>query len=126
METRVRRMMQRLSTDNRTTVESEIGMSEEAHGAITHRHFNVNWRDAENYDLVLSTERLSVEECIDEIESLMQRPRFQETPESIRLVEDLALDWSVRSALRRDARTADVAVTVKSDMGVVFRFAHSG
>lgn len=119
LEMRVARMMQRLATDNRAAVESEIALSEEAHGAITRRHFGLNWRDAEHYDLVLSTERLSVEECVDEVERVMQFPCFQETPESIRLVEDLALEWSVRSALRRDARTADTQITVKGDGGVV-------
>jgi cytidylate kinase len=119
METRVSRMMQRLSTDNRAAVESEIALSEEAHSAITKRHFNVNWRDAEHYDLVLSTERLSVEECVAQVEAAMALPRFQETPESVRMVEDLALEWAVRSALRREARTADVSITVKGEGGVV-------
>jgi len=119
METRVGRMMQRLGTDNRAAVESEIALSEEAHSAITKRHFNINWRDPEHYDLVLSTERLSVEECVEEVDAMMKRPRFQETPDSIRMVENLALEWAVRSALRRDARTADVAVTVQGDGGVV-------
>ena len=119
LETRVSRMMERLATDNRATVESEIELSEEAHTAITKRHFNVNWRDAENYDLVLSTERLSVDECVDEIENMMKRPRFQETPESVRMVENLATEWAVRSALRRDSRTADVAITIQGDAGLV-------
>jgi len=119
METRVSRMMQRLATDNRSTVESEIQLSEEAHSAITKRHFGVNWRDAEHYDMVLCTERLSVDECVEEIEGMMKRPRFQETPQSVRMVEDLALEWAVRAALRREARTADVAITVQGDGGVV-------
>jgi hypothetical protein len=74
LETRIARMMERLSTDNRATVESEILLSEEAHGAITKRLFGVNWKDSEHYDLVLSTERLTVEECVEEIEGLMKRP----------------------------------------------------
>jgi cytidylate kinase len=119
METRVGRMMQRLATDNRSTVESEIQLSEEAHSAITKRHFGVNWRDAEHYDIVLCTERLSVDECVEEIEGVMRRPRFQETPQSLRMVEDLALEWAVRAALRREARTADVAITVQGEGGVV-------
>ena len=119
METRVSRMMQRLATDNRSTVESEIQLSEEAHSAITKRHFGVNWRDSEHYDMVLCTERLSVEECVEEIEGVMKRPRFQETPQSVRMVEDLSLEWAVRAALRREARTADVAITVQGDGGVV-------
>jgi cytidylate kinase len=118
METRISRMMERLGTDNRSTVESEILLSEEAHSAITKRHFGVNWHDAEHYDLVLSTERLSVDECVEEVESVMKRACFQETPQSVRMVEDLALEWSVRSALRRDSRTADIGITVQGDNGV--------
>jgi cytidylate kinase len=118
METRIARMMQRLSTDNRATVEGEILLSEEAHTAITKRHFGVNWKDSEHYDLVLSTERLTVEDCVDEVESVMKRPIFRETPESVRMVENLSLEWAVRSALRRDSRTADVSITVRGDGGV--------
>jgi cytidylate kinase len=119
LETRIARMMQRLATDNRETVENEIQLSEEAHTAITKRHFGVNWRDPENYDLVLSTERLSVDECVAEAESMMKKRCFQETAESMRLVENLSLEWSVRAALRRDPRTADTSITVASDAGRV-------
>ncbi|MEO5677480.1 MAG: cytidylate kinase-like family protein [Usitatibacter sp.] len=118
LETRITRMMERLATDNRETVESEIQLSEEAHTAITKRHFGVNWRDPENYDVVLCTERLSVDECVDEVEGMMQRKCFQETAESRRLVEDLSREWSVRSALRRDARTTETAFTVECNDGV--------
>ncbi len=113
LETRIARMMERLATDSREAVESEIQLSEEAHSAITKRHFGVNWRDPELYDLVLSTERLSVDECVEEVESLMKRQCFQETPESVRLAHDLSLEWSVRSALRRDPRTAGTRITVE-------------
>jgi len=119
METRVTRMMERLQTDNRETVESEIQMSEEAHTAITKRHFGVNWRDPELYDLVLCTERLSVEECVDEIDGMMKRRCFQETPDSLRMVDDLATEWAVRSALRRDERTAGTHITVECSGGLV-------
>jgi cytidylate kinase len=117
MEVRVKRMMDRLATDDRGAVENEIEMSEEAHTAITRRHFGVNWRDPENYDLVLSTERLSVDECVDEVEGMMRKRTFQETEESLRMVDDLALEWGVRAALRRDARTANAAVTVQCAQG---------
>jgi hypothetical protein len=118
-EIRVERMMKRLATEDRATVENEIQLSEEAHTAITKRHFGVNWRDPENYDLVLNTERLSVEECVDEVENVMRKPRFQETPESIRLVENLALEWAVRAALRRDPSTAASSIVVECSEGKV-------
>ena len=115
LETRIARMMERLATDNRETVESEIQLSEEAHSAITKRHFGVNWRDPELYDLVLSTERLSVDECVEEVECMMKKKCFQETPESLRMVDNLATEWSLRSALRRDPRTAGTSITVECD-----------
>jgi hypothetical protein len=83
------------------TVESEIQLSEEAHTAITKRHFGVNWRDAENYDLVLYTERLSVEECVEEIEGDEAR-RVPGDAESRRMVENLSLE--VERALGAAAR----------------------
>ena len=119
LETRVQRMMERLSTDNRETVENEIQMSEEAHTAITKRHFGVNWRDPELYDLVLCTERLSVEECVDEIDGMMKRKCFQETDDSRRMVDNLATEWAVRSALRRDDRTSRTHITVEADSGTL-------
>ena len=119
LETRVLRMMERLATDNRETVENEIQMSEEAHTAITKRHFNVNWRDPELYDLVLCTERLSVDECVDEIDGMMRRKCFEETADSRRMVENLSAEWAVRSALRRDDRTARTHITIESDNGTL-------
>ncbi|HEY4998116.1 MAG TPA: cytidylate kinase family protein [Usitatibacter sp.] len=117
LETRIARMMDRLGTDQRETIENEIAMSEESHTAITRRNFGINWREPENYDLVLSTERLSVDECVDEVELAMTHGRFQETKESLRLVDNLALSWSVRAALRRDERTKNTDISVECDAG---------
>ena len=116
-ETKVERMMERLDTDKREAVENEIEMSEEAHTAITRRHFGINWREAEHYDLVLCTERLSVDECVAEIECAMKQRRFQETAASMRTVENLSLQWSVRAALRCSARTTSLNVAVECDDG---------
>jgi cytidylate kinase len=118
-EIRVRRMMERLGSDNRAAIESEIELSEEAHTAITRRHFHVNWRDSEHYDLVLNTERLSVDECVEQLDRALVLPRFQETPESLRRAEALGLEWSVRAALRRDPRTSGAEVSVQCSDGVV-------
>jgi osmotically-inducible protein OsmY len=115
--TRIDRMMERLDTDKREAVESEMAMNEESHLAITRRNFGIDWRDSEHYDLVLSTERLSVDECVDEVECAMRQRRFQETAESMRAVDNQALSWSVRSALRRDERTKGTHVSVECEAG---------
>ena len=71
MSLRVRRMMKRLNSEDEDFVNNEITISEEAHSAITRRHFGVNWQDPEHYDLVLNTERISIEECMDEVLALV-------------------------------------------------------
>lgn len=119
---RIERMMDRLGTSDRSGVEDEILMSEEAHTAIAKRHFGIDWRDPEHYDLVLSTERLNVGECVDEIENMARMPRFQETPESIRIVENLSLEWGIRAALKRDPGTSGVSIGVECDGGRVRLF----
>ncbi|HKU71771.1 MAG TPA: cytidylate kinase family protein [Burkholderiales bacterium] len=115
---RVQRMMERLNTDDREFVENEIRLSEEAHAAITRRHFGVNWQDSELYDVVLNTERLSVEECADEVMGLLDDATFRETPESQRAFRNLALSAHIRSALRQDPRTAKIVLSVMCDDGV--------
>lgn len=117
-EVRVKRMMERLNTDDRAFVENEIKLSEEAHGAITRRHFGVNWQDSELYDLALNTERLTVEECADEVLALLDDPTFQETPQSQRSFRNLALAAHIRAALRQDARTSNMTITVACEDGI--------
>ena len=118
-EMRVKRMMERLNTDDRDFVENEIRMSEEAHAAITRRHFGLNWQDSENYDLVLNTERLTIDECVDEVMGLLDDPTFEETAASQRVFANLALEAHVRAALRQDSRTNRLQISVKSEDGVV-------
>ena len=118
-EVRVKRMMERLNTDDRNFVETEIRLSEEAHAAITRRHFGLNWQDSENYDLVLNTERLTIDECVDEVMGLLDDPTFEETAESQRVFGNLALAAHVRSALRQDERTSRFQLSIKAEDGVV-------
>lgn len=119
LELRIKRMMERLNTDDRDFVENEIKLSEEAHGAITRRHFGINWQDPENYDLVLNTERLTIDECVAEIAHLLDDPEFQETAESMRALENLALQAHVRAALRQDPRTAKMMISIEAEAGRV-------
>jgi osmotically-inducible protein OsmY len=60
-----------------------------------------------------------VDECVEELDGFMKLPRFQETPESVRMAGNMALTWAVRSALRREAATAGVAITVDAEGDLV-------
>jgi cytidylate kinase len=119
MKVRVQRMMERLDSDDEEFIANEIRLSEEAHAAITRRHFGVNWQDPEQYDVVLNTERVSIEKCADEVIALTANGQFQETEESVQMLANLALETHVRAALRADPRTEKMRIAITASRGVV-------
>ncbi len=112
---RKRRMMQRLNTQDDSAVSVEIHCNDEAHTAIMRRNFGLQWTEPENYDVVFNTERVSVDECVDEVTRLVKANAFRETEQSRQLLKDLALAARVRAALRVAplTREAKIAVTAK-------------
>ncbi len=118
-ELRVKRMMERLDTSDRDVVAAEIRNSDEAQGAIARRHFDIEWQDPEGYDLSLNTERMSVEQCAEEIIHLSRKPDFVETEESHGALADLALQASIKAALRADPFTRALSFGVDSAGGRV-------
>ena len=118
-EQRVAWLQERLGTDDVDAAEEEVRRSDRAHAARMHAQFGVTWGDPLLYDLVLNTERLSVESCAAQIVALARRPEFAETEASRTMLQNLALDARVRAALRADEATREVDVTVASDRGRV-------
>lgn len=113
-ELRVKHMMARLNTSDQAFVEKEIRLSDEALTAITRRHYDADWKDAEHYDLILNTERVSIEDCADEVVALLNTPRFRETDESRQKLHDLGIISHVRAALRLDQRSRKLNVLIES------------
>jgi cytidylate kinase len=116
---RVAWLQERLGTDDVDAAEEEVRRSDRAHAARMHAQFGVTWGDPLLYDLVLNTERVSVESCAAQIVALARRPEFAETEASRTMLQNLALDARVRAALRADEATREVDVTVASDRGRV-------
>jgi cytidylate kinase len=116
---RQRRMMERLGSDDAAQVADEIQRNDEAHTAIMRRHFDIRWTEPEHYDLVLNTERVGVDECVEEVMSLVESPEFAETDESRAQLEGLALSAHVRAALCRSPETRGIKVAVTADRGRV-------
>ena len=112
-------MKERLNTDDEAAVRREIEASDEAQGAIMRRHFGIDWRESEHYDLSLNTARVSVDECVEEVMSLVKDPVFQETEASVAKFRNLALVARVRAALRADPRTVKMNMGIVADMGKV-------
>ncbi len=116
---RKQRMLQRLGSADENFIDSEIRISDEAHAAIIRRHFGVNWVDAELYDVVFNTERVSVDECVDEILKLVRSAAFAETRASHSCLTDLKLTALIKSALREQGSTRSVQISVESSDGAV-------
>jgi len=108
-----------LDTHDAEFAAAEIRRSDQAHATRMHAQFGVTWGDPLLYDLVLNTERISVDSCVQQIRALMERPEFSETEASRALLQGLALQARVRAALKADERTRDVNVVIDSAAGRV-------
>lgn len=119
LELRVRRLMERLDTDDEDLARREIEVDDAARAARMGEHFNVRWGDPALYDLTLNTARVPIATCVDQVVALARSPAFQETPESRRRLENLALAARVRAALRADERTSDIDIVVDAADGTL-------
>jgi len=116
---RVQWLLKELDTDDIEAAEAEIRRSDHANATRMHEQFGVDWGDPVLFDLVLNTERLSVETCVQQIKALLVRPEFAETESSRALLRNMALRSHVRAALRADEATHNVDVTIDSTDGQV-------
>jgi cytidylate kinase len=118
-DARVQWLMDDLGTDNRAQAEAEVRRSDSAHAARMHASYGVTWGDPLLYDLVLNTDRLSVESAAQAILQLAARPEFQETPESRATLAGLALAAKVRAALKANESTRHTDVQIEAREGRV-------
>lgn len=116
---RVEWLMKELDTDDRELAEAEIRRSDHANASRMHDQFGVHWGDPVLFDMVLNTERLSVQTCVEQIKALLARPEFAETDDSRALLQGMALSAHVRAALSAHAQTHAVDVSIDSRDGVV-------
>lgn len=112
-------LMEHLGTDDRDAAENELRRSDAAHAARMNAQFGVTWGDPLLYDLVLNTERVSVDSCAEQVLQLARRPEFQETPESRATLAGLALSARVRAALKAEEATGNVDVQIEARDGQV-------
>jgi cytidylate kinase len=115
LEVRVKRLMERLETDEEQLARHEIELDDAARSARMGEHFNVTWGDPTLYDLTLNTHRIPIATCVEQVIALAKSRAFQETPQSRQHLADLALQARARAALKADPRTSaiDIVVEVK-------------
>ena len=111
---RVQWLMKQIDTDDRGVAEAEIRRSDQANASRMHDQFGVDWNEPVLFDMVLNTDRLSVDTCVQMIKALLARPEFAETEASRALLQGMALSAHVRAALRADEDTDGVDITIDS------------
>ncbi len=116
---RVDWLMKELDTDDRELAESEIRRSDQSNATRMHEQFGVNWGDPVHFDMVLNTDRLSVDTCVQQIKALLARPEFAEIEASRALLQAMALHAHVRAALRAHEETRNVDVLIEGGGSVI-------
>ncbi len=100
MEVREQAMIERSEVKYRGAARQEIERNDAAHKRILHGAYGVDREDPTLYDLVLNTERNSIETCVKLICDLVERPEFHETEASRSILNDKAIEAHVRIRLR--------------------------
>lgn len=78
--------------------------------------FNIDWRDAALYDVVVNLEHMSLERAADVVIYMARHPAYQPTPASEKQLADLAVTWRVKASLAAHGG----AVEVRADDGTVW------
>jgi cytidylate kinase len=121
-ELRVKRVMKKMAAqaqegvDVRTTVEMVRHSDQEKRGRIRYL-YDVDFGDPALYDLVLNTEKLTVDAGVEVLAGLVRT--LVTTEESRQQVRDRALASRVRTALAAHPDTRKYRLTIDSDRGVI-------
>ena len=116
---RVKRMSERLEETDLEMVERVVDENDAAARAVMRRHFHIDPRDINEYDMGFNTDRVSVAQCVDEIVKLVKSPAFAETDESRARLRDVAICQHVRAAIRTHGSTSHCKVRVTANAGRV-------
>lgn len=122
IELRVKRVMNKLSgqaqesVDVRTAAEMVRRSDQEKHGRIRYL-YDVDWGDPALYDLVVNTEKVTVDAAVEVVTGLVSR--LVVTEESRQQVRDRGLASRVRAALAAHLETRKYRINVEADRGVI-------
>jgi cytidylate kinase len=99
MEHREQSVMDRRSLDDRRAARQEIQRNDAAHQRSLEIAFGVGREDPLLYDMVLNTERLSIEACVKLVCDLVESRELRETAASRGILDDKALEARIRVKL---------------------------
>lgn len=117
-ELRVTRLMERMQISH-AEAEALSHRYDEGVRARLRQFFDVEWENSDLYDLVINTERVTVDRACDLIERLLDAGEFQADDASRQEVRDRALAARVAEAIKMDPRAARADLTIRAHRGVV-------
>ena len=106
---RVKRVMEKLggkmgeTVDFRTTAEMVRRSDQEKYGRIRYL-YDLDWGDPALYDVILNTERLTIEAAVELLVRLLRRAEMVATPASTLMRYLLVSGWAAKAARTREAR----------------------
>jgi hypothetical protein len=106
------------SVDLRTTTDMVRRSDNEKSGRIRYL-YDVDWSDPALYDLVINTEKLSVDAAVELIVGILRRPELAVTGASRQAVRDRGLASRVRAALATNPETRKYRINVEADEGII-------
>jgi len=118
---RVRVMMERMGIKDPDVVRQEIERFDAAHTRMMRGSFNVEREDALLYHLVLNTDRLPIDVCVEAVCQLARHSSFQDRVTTQTALANKFLEAKISSALgdQIGSSLAPVGVTVSADNGKV-------
>lgn len=123
-ELRVKRLGKKLSgqmgeqTNPRTITDMVRRDDSEKAGRMRYL-YEVDLRDPALYDVVINTEKVTVEGAVELVAGLARRPELGATPAAAQLVADRSLASRVQVALATHPETRKYRITVEARAGVV-------
>jgi cytidylate kinase len=121
---RVKRLARKLSgqmgeqTNPRTVQDMARRDDQEKLGRMRYL-YEVDLRDPSLYDLVVNTDKLSIDAAVEMVAATLQRPELVTTPEAQQLVTDRALASRIQVALATNPETRKYRITVEAKSGLV-------
>ena len=121
---RVKRLAKKLSgqmgeqTNPRTVQDMARRDDQEKLGRMRYL-YEVDLRDPSLYDIVVNTDKLSIDAAVELVAATLQRPELATTPDAQQLVSDRALASRVQVALATNPETRKYRITVEAKNGLV-------
>ncbi len=112
MDQRIQTLMNRVGITDRELAQREIEKNDSAHERVLAHMSRADWRDPLQYDFVINTANVPIDEGMEMVVSLAQHASFQESPQSIGTLRQLKVETQVKNALAHDA-------TVKGDSAAI-------